>query len=148
MDFLINYYVWIKALHFLGFISWMAALFYLPRLFVYHAENMQNKGFVDVVKVQERKLFFAISTPAMFVTIITGSLMLFLNPTLLQTPHIHAKLTFALLMLLFYLDNFRYLKQLQKDTCKKSGKFFRAYNEIPTLLLLAILISFASAEAL
>lgn len=148
MQFFLEYYQWIKALHFLGFISWMAGLFYLPRLFVYHAENMNNKGFVEVVKVQERKLFFAICTPAMFVTIITGLLMLFVNSTLLQVPYMHAKLTFALLLFVYYLDNFRYLKQLQKDTCMKSGKFFRAYNEIPTLLLIGILVSFASASAL
>ncbi|EOA2863856.1 CopD family protein, partial [Campylobacter upsaliensis] len=65
-----EYYAWIKFVHYLSFVSWMAGLFYLPRLFVYHAENRNNEGFVSVVKVQERKLFWTISTPAMIVAII------------------------------------------------------------------------------
>ncbi|TQR32474.1 protoporphyrinogen oxidase HemJ [Campylobacter sp. MIT 99-7217] len=143
MNFLLEHYVWIKAFHYLGFVSFMAGLFYLPRLFVYHAENIQNEGFVSVVKIQERKLFWGINTTAMLATLLSGLLMIALNPLLMKMPHMHAKLSFALLLLVYYFDNFRYLKQFANDTCKKSGKFFRAYNEVPTLLFIGIVVSFA-----
>ena len=71
-----DYYFWIKWVHYLAFVSWMAGLFYLPRLFVYHAEHKDNKGFVEVVKIQERKLYYYIQTTAMIVTLITRSLIL------------------------------------------------------------------------
>lgn len=139
-EFILEHYNWFKAVHYMGFISWMAGLFYLPRLFVYHSENKGNSAFISVVKIQEKKLFFAIQTPAMFITLITGIAMLVSNADLMKMGHIHAKLLFVLLLLLYHFDNFRYLKQLESDTCKRSGKFFRAYNEIPTLLMIAIVV--------
>mgnify|MGYP004585740297 FL=1 len=144
MNFINDYYIWFKAFHYMAFVSWMAALFYLPRLFVYHSENKNNAAFVEVVKVQERRLFRGIQTPAMIATVFTGILMLTAHKEILLTQaYFHAKLTFALLLLLYHFDTARYLKQLQKDSCKRSGKFFRAYNEIPTLLFIAIVFSFA-----
>ncbi|AJD04060.1 MULTISPECIES: protoporphyrinogen oxidase HemJ [Campylobacter] len=141
LDFLTDWYLWIKMVHYLAFVSWMAGLFYLPRLFVYHTEHKDNKGFVEVVKIQERKLYFYIQTPAMIVTLISGSLMLHVNKVLMVgSGFMHAKLTCALLLIIYHLQNYYYLKQLQNDTCKKSGKFFRAYNEIPTILFIIIAI--------
>ncbi|AKJ54224.1 protoporphyrinogen oxidase HemJ [Campylobacter lari] len=141
LDFLTDWYLWIKMVHYLAFVSWMAGLFYLPRLFVYHTEHKDNKGFVEVVKIQERKLYFYIQTPAMIVTLISGSLMLHVNKALMVgSGFMHAKLTCALLLIIYHLQNYYYLKQLQNDTCKKSGKFFRAYNEIPTILFIIIAI--------
>ncbi|MCV3346089.1 protoporphyrinogen oxidase HemJ [Campylobacter lari] len=141
LDFLTDWYLWIKMVHYLAFVSWMAGLFYLPRLFVYHTEHKDNKGFVEVVKIQERKLYFYIQTPAMIVTLISGSLMLHANKALMiGSGFMHAKLTCALLLIIYHLQNYYYLKQLQNDTCKKSGKFFRAYNEIPTILFIIIAI--------
>ncbi|EAK9944842.1 TPA: protoporphyrinogen oxidase HemJ [Campylobacter lari subsp. concheus] len=141
LDFLTDWYLWIKMVHYLAFVSWMAGLFYLPRLFVYHTEHKDNKGFVEVVKIQERKLYFYIQTPAMIVTLISGSLMLHANKALMAgSGFMHAKLTCALLLIIYHLQNYYYLKQLQNDTCKKSGKFFRAYNEIPTILFIIIAI--------
>ncbi|TKX28544.1 protoporphyrinogen oxidase HemJ [Campylobacter sp. MIT 12-5580] len=140
LEFISQHYLWVKALHYAGFISWMAALFYLPRLFVYHSEHKDNTGFVSVVKVQERKLFKGIAMPAMIVTLLTAFLMLAANPILMKQPHIHAKLTLALLLLVYHFDNWRFLRQLQNDRCQRSGRFFRAYNEIPTLFMLAILV--------
>ncbi|AJD05543.1 UPF0093 domain-containing membrane protein [Campylobacter lari] len=141
LDFLTDWYLWIKMVHYLAFVSWMAGLFYLPRLFVYHTEHKDNKGFVEVVKIQERKLYFYIQTPAMIVTLISGSLMLHANKALMVgSGFMHAKLTCALLLIIYHLQNYYYLKQLQNDTCKKSGKFFRAYNEIPTILFIIIAI--------
>ncbi|EGH4467765.1 protoporphyrinogen oxidase HemJ [Campylobacter lari] len=141
LDFLTDWYLWVKMVHYLAFVSWMAGLFYLPRLFVYHTEHKDNKGFVEVVKIQERKLYFYIQTPAMIVTLISGSLMLHANKALMVgSGFMHAKLTCALLLIIYHLQNYYYLKQLQNDTCKKSGKFFRAYNEIPTILFIIIAI--------
>lgn len=139
-DLFLEYYSWIKALHFAAFICWMAALFYLPRLFVYHSENKNNLAYVDIVKIQERRLFRGIQTPAMFLAVLTGVIMLVVNVGLLKMPYIHAKLTLALILLLYHFDTWRYLKQLQNDRCLRSGRFFRVYNEVPTLLMIAILI--------
>ncbi|TXE88178.1 protoporphyrinogen oxidase HemJ [Campylobacter volucris] len=140
-DFIIEWYLWIKMVHYLAFVSWMAGLFYLPRLFVYHAENSNNKGFVDVVKIQERKLYFYIQTPAMIVTLISGSLMLHVNKVLMVgSGFMHVKLTCVLLLIVYHLQNYYYLRQLQNDVCKKSGKFFRIYNEVPTILFIIIAI--------
>lgn len=141
LDFLNEWYLWIKMVHYLAFVSWMAGMFYLPRLFVYHTEHKDNKGFVEVVKIQERKLYFYIQTPAMIVTLISGSLMLHANKALMVgSGFMHAKLTCALLLIIYHLQNYYYYRQLQNDTCKKSGKFFRAYNEIPTILFIIIAI--------
>ncbi|EAK0980073.1 protoporphyrinogen oxidase HemJ [Campylobacter lari] len=141
LDFLNEWYLWIKMVHYLAFVSWMAGMFYLPRLFVYHTEHKDNKGFVEVVKIQERKLYFYIQTPAMIATAITGSLMMMANKDVLMVGgYMHAKLICALLLIIYHLQNYYYYRQLQNDTCQKSGKFFRAYNEIPTILFIIIAI--------
>lgn len=138
-EILMNSYSWIKWLHYMAFISWMAGMFYLPRLFVYHVEHADNKGFVEVVKIQEDKLFYFIQTPAMVITILTGFLMICANLSIMHQGYFHLKLLFALCLVAYNFDNYRYLKQLKANTCKKSGKFFRMYNEIPTLCLMGII---------
>ncbi|MGP1450294.1 MAG: protoporphyrinogen oxidase HemJ [Wolinella sp.] len=136
-----EYYMSIKTFHFLSFISWMAMLFYLPRLYVYHAENIQNKGFVEVVKVQESKLYNFIGQPAMIATVASGILMIVINPGLFTSGGwLHAKITLALLLLVYHFDNGRYLRQFREDRCTRSGKFFRFYNEVPTILMIGIVI--------
>lgn len=137
---MVEYYDWIKAFHFAAFISWMAGLFYLPRLFVYHMEHYDNKDFVKVVKIQEHKLFYQITQPAMIASVASGIWMIVLNPTLLSLPYFHAKLTFAFLLVVYHFSCLYYLKQLKADKCKKSGVFFRVNNEIPTLIMICILI--------
>ena len=135
------YYTWILAFHVMSFVSWMAMLFYQPRLFVYHSENGDNEGFVKVVQRQEYILNKAIGTPAMWATIISGATMLYLNPSIFQSGGwMHAKL-FALAFLIAYhfsLENFR--KKLIENPHHKSGKWFRFYNEVPTLLMIFIVI--------
>ena len=74
------YYNWILAFHVMSFTSWMAVLFYLPRLFIYHREHADNKAFGEVVKIQEYKLYAYIGVPAMWATILSGVVMLYLNP--------------------------------------------------------------------
>lgn len=140
MEILNEYYLWIKTVHYLAFVSWMAGLFYLPRLFVYHAENKDNKGFVEVVKVQERKLYYYIQTPAMIATLITGSLLIIANKDLMTLGYIHAKFTCAMLLLVYHFHNYLCLRALENDTSNKSGKYFRIYNEVPTLIFIVIVI--------
>ncbi|AJC86999.1 protoporphyrinogen oxidase HemJ [Campylobacter sp. RM16704] len=141
LNFLNEWYLWIKMVHYLAFVSWMAGMFYLPRLFVYHTEHKDNKGFVEVVKIQEKKLYFYIQTPAMVVTVITGILMIVANVDLLKIGgYMHVKLTCALLLVFYHFQNYYYYKQLQNNNYQKSGKFFRAYNEVPTILFIIIAI--------
>ena len=123
----------------MAFMSWMAVLFYLPRLFVYHVEHMNKPDFVEVVEIQEYKLYKYIGVPAMWASILSGALMLFLNPVLFETGlWIYAKL-FLLAILIGYDYSMEvYRKQLLNSTCNKTGKFFRAYNEAPTLLSILI----------
>ncbi|GAB6072685.1 protoporphyrinogen oxidase HemJ [Venenivibrio stagnispumantis] len=134
-------YIWIKAIHIIFVISWMAVLFYLPRLFVYHAENKDNDGFVKVVKIMEKKLFYVIGIPAFVITLITGIAMIILNPELFKSGGwLHAKLTAVALLIGFFIHNEIVRRRFEKDLCNKSGKFFRIYNEIPTILMIIIVI--------
>lgn len=136
-----EYYTWILTFHIMAVMSWMAMLFYLPRLFVYHVENSDKKEFVEVVKIQEYKIYKYIGMPAMWATILSGATMLYLNPFLLSFESggwMYAKLT-ALLGLIHYSFSLeKYRKQLAENICNKSGKFFRMYNEIPTILAILI----------
>lgn len=133
-----SYYTWILTFHIMAVMSWMAMLFYLPRLFVYHVENIEKKEFVEVVKIQEYKIYKYIGAPAMWATIASGAIMIFSNSELLSQSWMHAKL-FTLLFLIHYSFSLnKYRIQLEKDICKKSGKFFRMYNEIPTMLAILV----------
>jgi putative membrane protein len=117
----------------------MAALFYLPRLFVYHAEHRNTIGFVDVSKIMQRKLYYFIGVPAFWATLLSGLWLIYLNPTLFQTGGwLHAKLTFAFLLIIFFFYLGVLRKRLHADDCEKSGKFFRIINEIPTVLMIGI----------
>ena len=101
MEFLTQYYTGILAFHIIAVMSWMTLLFYMPRLFVYHVENIDKKDFVEVVKIQEDKIYNIIGYPAMIATILSGSLMLFLNQTLLNQPWMLAKLVILVFMILY-----------------------------------------------
>ena len=136
---MMQYYTWILSFHIISLMSWMAMLFYLPRLFVYHMENFDKKEFVEIVKVQEYKIYKYIGLPAMWATIVSGALMLFLNPDIFQTgAWIHAKLTVVAILIAYSFSLEYYRKKLASDICKRGGKFFRAYNEVPTLLAIYI----------
>ncbi|MDR1451936.1 MAG: protoporphyrinogen oxidase HemJ [Helicobacteraceae bacterium] len=135
---MIEYYLAFKTIHIIAMTAWFAAMFYLPRLFVYHAENRDVAEFTRIVKIQELKLWKYIALPAFWTTLISGLTMIVANTDLLSVGWFHAKLTLAaaLIGLFFYMGHL--LKQLQKDMCAKSGAFFRFFNEIPTLFLIAI----------
>lgn len=136
-----EYYNWILAFHVMSFISWMAMLFYQPRLYVYHSENADNKGFVEVVQIQEYKLIKYIGTPAMWATIISGSTMLYLNSGLFSSGGwIHAKILLVLFLVAYHFSLEMHRKKLLQNPHYKPGKFYRFYNEVPTLLMIGIVI--------
>lgn len=129
----------VLTFHIMAIMSWMAMLFYLPRLFVYHVEHADNLGFQEVVKIQEYKLYKYIGLPAFWASLASGVGMLALDPQLLSSgPWIYAKFT-ALGVLVWYSFSLeKYRIALANGTCTKSGKFFRAYNEVPTALAVLI----------
>ena len=130
-------YNWIVWFHILSFISWYAVLFYMPPLFVYHAENADNEGFVKVVKVMEMKIYKYIGVPAMWATVLSGSYLSY-ELGFSGNGWLHAKIFFMLLLIAFFFSLGYFREKFLNDECIKSGKFFRAYNEVPTILLLII----------
>ena len=133
-----EYYYPILAFHIVGVLSWMSMLFYLPRLYVYHQENKDKEQFVQIIKIQEYKLYKYIGAPAMWATLISGAFLLFINPTLLENGWMHAKLLLLVFLIIYSFSLEYYRQQLMSDRCQKSGKFFRAYNEVPTILAILI----------
>lgn len=129
-------YNWMVWFHILSLISWFAVLFYLPRLFVYHAENAQNAGFVEVVKVMEMKIYKYIGVPAMWATVLSGSYLAF--ELGFDGGWLHAKIFFVLVLMAYFYSLGHFREKFLKDDCHKSGKFFRMYNEVPTILLMII----------
>lgn len=130
-------YDWILWFHVISFISWFAVLFYLPRLFVYHAENIDNKGFVEVVKIQEMKLFKYIGVPSMWATVVSGLVLAYLFG-FAGNGWIHVKITLVAFLIIYFYSMNKYRIEFLEDRCVKSGKFFRMYNEVPTILMLLI----------
>ena len=133
-----QYYLPILTFHILSVLSWMALMFYMPRLFVYHQENRDKKDFTDIVKVQEEKIYKVIGFPAMWATILSGAALLYLNPALLSQGWMLAKLAVLVLLIAYSFSMEHYRKILLEDRCTKSGQFFRAYNEVPTILAILI----------
>lgn len=139
IDFFTNNFLWIKMIHVFAVISWMVGIFYLPRLFVYHC-NVTVGGEADVVfRVMERRLYRIIMVPAMIVSLVTGMLLI-LETRELGAGWFHLKLTAVLALVLYHHLLNRWRKQLSEGTCRHSSKFFRVINEIPTILLIIILI--------
>ncbi len=130
-------YNWILWFHIISFISWFSALFYLPRLFVYHAENIENKGFVEVVKIQEYKLFKYIGVPAMWATLISGGYLAY-SLGFSGNAWLHAKILLVVFLVIYFISLEKFRRDFEADRCNKRGKFFRMYNEIPTFLMLVI----------
>ena len=112
-----EYYTWVLTFHIMAMMSWMAMLFYLPRLFVYHVENIEKKEFVDVVKIQEYKIYKYIGAPAMWATIFSGIAMLLLNTSLLDfslNPWMYAKLFTLWILIVYSFSLEKYRKELKK----------------------------------
>lgn len=132
-------YLWFKAIHIMAVISWMAGLFYCPRLFVYHAGVAVGSEQSELFKVMERRLIHAITIPAAVVAWIMGLIMV-TQIGLAGNGWLHAKLLLVAAMTIFTGMLERYRIAFLHDRNAKSGKFFRAFNEVPTLLMIGIVI--------
>ena len=139
-DLLLDYYLWIKSLHLIAVISWMAAMLYLPRLFVYHTQVDVGSDQSKLFKIMEHRLMRYICNPAMIATFIFGGLMLWANTDLFSQGWMHAKLTLIFLLSGFHGMMSKWRKNFASDNNQKSTKFFRIANEIPTLFMIAIVI--------
>lgn len=131
--------LWIKVLHVLAVISWMAGLLYLPRLFVYHAGQHDQSETAKLFAIMEWRLYRYIMTPAMIVAWLTG-LWLAWTTFGLKGGWLHAKIALVLLMSVHHGLQNRWRKALADGSNQKTSRFFRIQNEIPTLLMIGIVI--------
>lgn len=130
----------IKALHIIAMVAWFAGLFYLPRLFVYHADT-HDKISLDRFKVMERRLFYGIMNPAAIVTLLLGFWLLYYNSSYyLHAFWMQAKFGMVLLLLVYHVVCGYYVHKFRYNENRNSSKFYRFYNEVPTLLLIATVL--------
>ena len=135
-----NYYLLFKSLHLIAVISWMAGLLYLPRIFVYHAENNTEKKASEIFKIMERRLMFYIMTPAMILSWFFGIFLILINGiSITLNLWVQTKLFLVVLLTIYHLFLGYYLRKFALDENKKSAKFFKIINEIPTILLILII---------
>ncbi|MCW2245068.1 putative membrane protein [Azospirillum fermentarium] len=133
-------YLWIKALHVISVIAWMAGMLYLPRLYVYHASAAPGSEASETFKVMERRLLKAITTPAMIASLIFGIAMLVMTPEWLKQGWLHAKLTCVLGLLAVHGLLARSRREFAEDRNTRSPRYYRVVNEVPTVLMIAIVI--------
>ena len=135
-----NIYLLFKSLHLISIISWMAGLLYLPRIFVYHAENVSEIKVSEIFKVMERKLFFYIMTPAMVLSWLFGLLLIHsIGFQQLGQTWMILKSIFVLILTIYHFYLGSLLSQFKLNNNKHSHKFYRYINEIPTILLILII---------
>ncbi len=139
-DVLLPVYPWLKAFHVIAVIAWMAGMLYLPRLFVYHADAEKGSDKAETFKIMERKLLRLIIMGAMIATWLFGILMLTANPSLLHEGWLHVKLTCLVLMQICHALFARWRKVFERDENTRPAKFYRWWNEAPTVLLIVIVI--------
>ncbi|HEY0961374.1 MAG TPA: protoporphyrinogen oxidase HemJ [Pseudomonadales bacterium] len=131
--------LWVKAFHIFFVVCWFAGLFYLPRLFVWHAMTDDTAG-RERFKVMERKLYRGIMTPCMVLTLLFGAWMVWLSPGYLLFGWMHAKLALVLLVVIYHFMCRHHMVAFREDRNTKSHVYFRWFNEAPTVVLLAIII--------
>jgi putative membrane protein len=139
-DFLLDYYLWIKSFHIIAVISWMVAMLYLPRLFVYHTQVDVGSDQSELFKIMEHRLMRYICNPAMIVAFIFGIMLFVANPDLFSQGWVHVKLTCLFLLFGFHGMMSKWRKNFAADKNVKSTKFYRVANEVPTLFMIAIVI--------
>lgn len=138
-------YSWFKAFHIIGIVVWFAGLFYLVRLFIYHAEaNQEPEPAKTILKnqyqIMEKRLYNIITTPGMLVTVAMAIGLLSTEPEVLKQGWLHIKLLFVAILLGYHYYCGRLMKQLAADECRWSGQQLRALNEAPTVMLLVIVL--------
>jgi len=133
-------YLWLKAAHVISVIAWMAGLLYLPRLLVYHCAAAPGSAQSETFKVMERRLLRAIMTPALIASLLTGGLILAGGQVDLGAGWIHAKLALVLILLATHGAMARWRKDFEADRNRRAARFYRVANEVPTVLMIAIVI--------
>ena len=132
--------LWLKALHLFFMVAWFAGIFYLPRLFVYHAEN-RHPATSDTFKVMERRLLYFV-TPFAILTLVFGLALIWQygGAWFKQAHWLHAKLLLVIMLYVYHGYCFKLLADFKQDNNRRSPKFYRIFNEIPVLVLLAIIL--------
>ena len=134
-----NVYLLFKSLHLIAVISWMAGLLYLPRIFVYHSENMNKEEICTVFKTMERKLYNYIMMPAMMLSWLFGLILIsYIGFETISATWLQIKLVLVVLLSIYHFYLGSLLKSFNENNNTKSSKFFRWLNEFPTLLLIII----------
>ena len=138
-----NTYLLFKSIHLIAVFSWMAGLLYLPRIFVYHSESIENKKSEDLMstfKAMERRLFIYIMNPAMIVSWIFGILLIHsIGADNLSNLWLQLKLFFVIILTIYHFFLFNCLRKFIKNSNAYSPKFYKIINEIPTILLIAVI---------
>ena len=134
-----NSYLLFKSLHLIAVISWMVGLLYLPRIFVYHVENINDQNVTNIFKTMGKKLYFYIMMPAMFLSWLFGLILIFIiGFDVLSTTWIQFKLIFVILLTFYHFYLGYFLSKLKFNKNTKTSRFFRIINEVPTILLILI----------
>jgi len=138
-------YYWFKAFHLIGIVVWFAGLFYLVRLFVYHAEaDLEPEPAQSILKKQyeimEKRLYGIITTPGMLVTVFCAIGLISTEPEILKSSWLHIKLGIVLLLIAYHSYCKKLMKKLAAGECNLTGQQFRALNEVPTVMLVLIVL--------
>ncbi|WP_207455738.1 protoporphyrinogen oxidase HemJ [Azospirillum sp. SYSU D00513] len=133
-------YPWVKALHVMSIIAWMAGLLYLPRLFVYHCGVAPGSEASETFKVMERRLLRGIMNPAMIAAYLFGITMIAINPALMQEGWLHAKILFVLLLTGIHMMSARWRRDFEAGRNRHSQRYYRVMNEVPAVLMAGIVI--------
>lgn len=146
-------YLYAKAIHIIFVICWMAGLFYMPRLFIYHTEAKdQSKEAYTVLhkqfSIMENRLWWVITTPAMYITVFSALVMLYVNPSLLQMGWMHVKLLFVAAMIAYHFISQRMMFNLRDEKSTLSSSKLRIWNEVSTVLLFSIVFTVVLKSAL
>ena len=134
-----NSYLLFKSLHLIAVISWMVGLLYLPRIFVYHVENINDQNATNIFKTMEKKLYFYIMLPAMILSWIFGLILIsVIGFEVILTIWLKLKLILIALLTIYHFYLGKLIKDFKIDQNTKSSKFFRIINEVPTILLILV----------
>ena len=139
-DFFLMNYEWLRALHIIAIIAWMAGLLYLPRLYVYHTGAEAGSELSETLKIMERRLLRFIMNPAMIASWVLGLLLLYANPALLSEGWMHTKLLAVVLLSGAHGVMSKHRRLFDQDKNIKSARYFRIFNEVPTVLMIVIVI--------
>jgi protoporphyrinogen IX oxidase len=138
-----EYYGYFKALHIIFIVTWFAGLFYIVRLFIYHTEAEQKAEpersiLQSQFKIMEKRLWYGITWPSMFLTLVFGGSLLWVNPSFLSQAYFILKLAFVGALILYHFQCHVFFKQLQNDEVKSTSLKLRIWNEVATVFLVAI----------